>query len=437
MLKKIRDVFSKISRAAIVDKSLVNEITRDIQRILIQSDVNVSLVQELSKKIEEKALKEKLPPGVSRKEHLTKVLYDEFVEILGGEKYKPRIEPHRILLVGLFGSGKTTTVGKLAKFYSKRGLKTAAICTDTWRPAAYEQMKQVCERINIPAFGNPDEKDSYKILKDGLDETKGYEVVIIDSAGRDSLNEELLDEIKKIKNILKPQEIFLVISSDIGQTAVKQAEKFNEILGLTGVIATKADASGKAGGALSACYIARIPVAFIGTGEKVDDFEVFDAKRFVSRLLGYPDLSALLRKMKEVVEEEEFSPEDLLKGEYNLKTFYKQMQAMRKMGPLKKVFEMLGMGALPSGMVETSEEKLRKYRYIIDSMTEKEREDPKVLNASRIKRIAKGSGTSETDVRELIKQFKMGKKMISKMKKGKVKNLQQMMKRFQGKRIGM
>jgi len=243
MLKKIRDVFSKISRAAIVDKSLVNEITRDIQRILIQSDVNVSLVQELSKKIEEKALKEKLPPGVSRKEHLTKVLYDEFVEILGGEKYKPRIEPHRILLVGLFGSGKTTTVGKLAKFYSKRGLKTAAICTDTWRPAAYEQMKQVCERINIPAFGNPDEKDSYKILKDGLDETKGYEVVIIDSAGRDSLNEELLDEIKKIKNILKPQEIFLVISSDIGQTAVKQAEKFNEILGLTGVIATKADAS--------------------------------------------------------------------------------------------------------------------------------------------------------------------------------------------------
>jgi len=188
---------------------------------------------------------------------------------------------------------------------------------------------------------------------------------------------------------------------------------------------------------VAACYNARIPVAFIGTGEKVDDFEVFDAKRFVSRLLGYPDLSALLRKMKEVVEEEEFSPEDLLKGEYNLKTFYKQMQAMRKMGPLKKVFEMLGMGALPSGMVETSEEKLRKYRYIIDSMTEKEREDPKVLNASRIKRIAKGSGTSETDVRELIKQFKMGKKMISKMKKGKVKNLQQMMKRFQGKRIGM
>lgn len=326
----------------------------------------------------------------------------------------------------------TTTVGKLAKFYSKRGLKVCAVCTDIWRPAAYEQMRQVCERINVPAFGDPDQKDSLKILKESMVKTKGYDVVIVDSAGRDSLNQELLSEIKRLNEHLKPEEKFLVISSDIGQTATKQAEAFDKLLKLTGVIATKADASGKAGGALSACYIAKVPVAFIGTGEKVDDFEVFDSRKFVSKLLGFPDLEALLSKVKEVTEEVEFSPEELLTGEYNLKTFYRQLEATRKMGPLKKVFEMLGMGGLPQEMLDTSEEKLAKYKFIIDSMTPDERENPDVINSSRIKRIAKGSGASEQDVRDLIKQFSAGKKMISKLKKGKMKNMQQMMKKFQG-----
>ncbi len=432
MLSKIRDVFSKITRASVVDESLVKDIVREIQRILIQSDVNVSLVQQLSKDLEQKVLKEKIPAGVTRKEHLTKTLYEELVKILGGEQYKPRIDAHKILLVGLFGSGKTTTVGKLAKFYSKKGLKVAAICTDVWRPAAFEQMKQVCEQVKVPAFGNPKEKNPHKILKDALPLTKDYDIIIVDSAGRDSLNQELLEEIRKINEELKPQEKFLVISSDIGQTAAKQAEAFQKAIGLTGVIATKADASGKAGGALSACKIAGVPIAFIGTGEKIDDFEVFDAKRFVSRLLGAPDLESLLGKIKEAVEEAEFNPEDILTGDYNLKTFYKQMEATKKMGPLKKVFEMMGMGSLPQEMVDTSEEKLGKFKYIIDSMTVEERENPDMINASRIKRIANGSGASEQDVKDLIKQFNAGKKMIQKMKKGKMRNLQGMMKKFQG-----
>jgi signal recognition particle subunit SRP54 len=432
MLSKIRDVFSKITRASVVDESLVKEITREIQRILIQSDVNVALVQKISKDIEERVLKEKPPAGVTKKEHFTKTLYEELVKILGGEQYKPRIDSHRILLIGLFGSGKTTTVGKLAKFYSKKGLKAAAICTDVWRPAAFEQMKQVCDQIKVPAFGDPKEKDPHKILKDSLSLTKDYDIVIVDSAGRDSLNQELLDEIKKINDELKPQEKFLVISSDIGQTAAKQAESFNKLIGLTGVIATKADASGKAGGALSACKVAGVPIAFIGIGEKIDDFEVFDAKKFVSRLLGFPDLESLLGKVKEAVEEAEFNPEEILTGDYNLKTFYKQMEATRKMGPLKKVFEMMGMGSIPQEMVDTSEEKMNSFKHIIDSMTPAEREDPDVINFSRIKRIAKGSGTTDKDVKDLIKQFNVGKKMIKKLKKGKMRNLQGMLKRFQG-----
>ncbi len=431
MLKKVKEVFSRITKASIVDEKLIEEVIREIQRILITSDVNIRLVQELSKKIRERALKEELPPGLSRKEHLIRILYDELVEILGGERYNPKLEPHKILLVGLYGSGKTTTAAKLAKFYSKRGLKTCILTTDTWRPAAYEQLKQLGEEIKIPVFGAPEEKNALDIIKKIQPELKKYEVVIIDSAGRDSLNEELIEEIKSIAAELKPEEIFLVISADIGQTALKQAEKFKESIGLTGVIVTKADASGKAGGALTACHVAGVPVAFIGTGEKLDEFEVFNAEKFVARILGFPDLGALLKKAQEVVEETEFNPEDLLKEKYTLKTFYKQLEATRKMGPLKKVLEMLGVQSMPQDLIETSEEKLKKFKYIMDSMTKEELENPEIIKASRIKRIAKGSGTTESEVKELLKQYEMSKKMLNKIKKGKMKNMKALMKRFQ------
>jgi signal recognition particle subunit SRP54 len=419
MLGKMKEVLAKITRAGTVDDSLIKEIANDIQRILISSDVNIELVQRLSKDIKEKAKDEKLPPGLSRKEQLIRIIYDELTEILGGESHTPRMDKHKILLVGLFGSGKTTACGKLAKFYSKRGLKTCILTTDVWRPAAYDQVKQIGQQVKVPVFGEDNEKNTIKILKDNLDKTKGYDLVIVDSAGRDSLSKELTDEIKQIKSILKPDEIYLVISADIGQTAVKQAQSFNEALGLTGVIATKTDASGKAGGALSACYVARVPVTFISTGEKMEDFEIFNAEKFVSRLLGFPDLGELMKKAQEAAEESEFSPEDLLREDYTLKTFYKQLEAMKKMGPLKKVFEMLGLASMPEELVQTSEEKMKSYKFIMDSMAKKELEDPSMIKGERIKRIAKGSGRPETDVRELLKQFDMSKKMLKKIKKGK------------------
>ncbi len=419
MLGKMKDVLAKITRAGTVDDALVKDIVRDIQRILISSDVNIELVQKLSKGIEAKAKEEKIPPGISRKEHLIKIIYSELTNILGGEVHNPRMDKHKILLVGLFGSGKTTACGKLAKFYSKRGLKTCILTTDVWRPAAYDQVKQIGQQVKVPVFGEDNERNPITILKNNLDKTKGYDLVIVDSAGRDSLSRELTDEIRQIKSILKPDEIYLVISADIGQTAVKQAQSFNETLGLTGVIATKTDASGKAGGALSACYVAKVPVTFISTGEKMEDFEIFDSKKFVSRLLGFPDLGELLKKAQEAAEESEFSPEDLLKEEYTLKTFYKQLEAMKKMGPLKKVFEMLGLAAMPEELVQTSEEKMKSYKFIMDSMTKKELGDPDSIKGDRIKRIAKGSGRPEADVRELLKQFDMSKKMLKKIKKGK------------------
>jgi len=419
MLNKMKEVLAKITRAGTIDETVVKDIVKDIQRILISSDVNIELVRKLSQDIEKRAKDEKLPPGISRKEQLIKIIYGELSQILGGESHAPRMDKHRILLVGLFGSGKTTASGKLAKFYSKRGLKTCILTTDVWRPAAYEQVRQIGQQVKVPVFGEENEKDAIKILKDNLPKAKDYDLVIVDSAGRDSLSKELIDEIKQIRAMLKPDEIYLVISADIGQTAVKQAQMFNEALGLTGVIATKTDASGKAGGALSACYVAKVPVIFISTGEKMDDFEVFDSKKFVSRLLGFPDLGELLKKAQEAAEESEFSPEDLLKEEYTLRTFYKQLEAMKKMGPLKKVFEMMGLSAMPEEMVQTSEEKMKSYKFIMDSMARKELNDPALIKGDRIKRIAKGSGRPEAEVRELLRQFEMSQKMLKKIKKGK------------------
>jgi signal recognition particle subunit SRP54 len=432
MLGKIKEVLSKITKASVVDETLVRDIVKDIQRVMISSDMNIQLVQKLSNDIKKQAIDEKLPPGISRKEHLIKLIYDELVKIIGKETYVPRMEKHAILLVGLYGSGKTTTAGKLAKFYSKRGMSVCLISTDTWRPAAFEQLRQVGEGVKVPVFGNPNEKDAVKILKDALKQTKPYDIVIVDSAGRDSLNDELIDEIRVISKELKPAERFLVISSDIGQTAFKQADEFNKAVGLTGVIATKADSSGKAGGALSACYAAHVPVAFIGTGEKAEDFETFDAEKFVSRLLGFADIGSLVSKMKEATEEADFDPEDMLKGDYNLKTFYKQLEAMKKMGPMKKVMEMMGMGAVPEGFAEQSEGRMKLFKAIMNSMTPSELENPELIKSARIKRIAVGSGSKESDVKDLLKQFDASKKMLKKFKSGKMKNLQGMMRRFQG-----
>ncbi|MCD6522989.1 MAG: signal recognition particle protein [Candidatus Diapherotrites archaeon] len=428
----LRNVISKISGAPIIDETLLNQSIRELQRTLIQADVNVKLVLEMTKRIRERVKSEKPPKGLSQKEHFIKIVYDELVSLVG-EGHTPDIKPQKILLVGTYGHGKTSTTAKLAKFFSKRGLKTAMITTDTWRPAAYEQLKQLGDKINIPSFGMPEERDPISILKKGLDTFKGFDVIIVDSAGRDSINKELIDEINKIAQVLKPDETYLVIGADMGQTASKQAKQFNDAVGLTGVIITKMDSSAKGGGALSACAEAKVPIVFIGTGEKIDDFEIYNAERYISRLLGYGDLSSLLSKVREIVEEEELSPEEMLKGEFTLKTFYKQLEATRKMGPLSKVLEQLGLSMKISDEdIEKSEEKLRIYKVIIDSMTEEERKNPDIIKKSRIERIAKGSGRKEEEVRELLKQFNLAKKMFSKMKKGKrpPSNLSSLMKRF-------
>ncbi len=419
MFDKIKDSLAKFARLGVADKAAVDELVRDLQRSLIQADVNVKLVFELSKNIKEKALDEKVPKGITRREHVVNIVYDELVEFLGKEKPEIKLEKQKILLVGLFGSGKTTTTAKLGRFFVKKGLSVGMISCDTWRPAAYEQLKQLAGKLNIDVYGNAKEKDPVKIVKAGVAEFKDKEVVIVDSAGRSALDLELADEIKKIDKILNAREKLLVLSGDIGQAAQKQAEEFNKLVGLTGVIVTKMDSSAKGGGVLSACHAAGVNTKFLGMGEKSDDFEVYDPVRFVSRLLGMGDLEGLLEKAKDAFNPEK--AEELMKGDFNLEIFYSQIESMKKMGSLGKIMDMIPLGGakIPKEMLGVQEEKMNKWRIMIDSMTVDERKDPDILDSSRVKRIAKGAGVPETELKELIKQFNMMKKMMKKMKGGK------------------
>ncbi|MGV8086908.1 MAG: signal recognition particle protein Srp54 [Candidatus Woesearchaeota archaeon] len=436
--ESLRNTLDKIKNSLFVDEKLVNELVKDIQRSLLQSDVNVKLVFELTKNIKERALKDDVPKNLSKKDYLVKVVYEELVKFLGGEGAKINInkKPFYIMLVGLFGSGKTTTSGKLAKYYQKRGYKVGVISTDTWRPAAYEQLKQLADKLGVDFYGIKGEKDPVKIFSTYDDALKKYDIVIIDTAGRDALNDELIEELNKIRSIVKADENLLVISADIGQSAEKQAKAFHDTCGVTGVIITKFDGTAKGGGALTACAVTNSPVKFLGIGEKADALEEFKPEGFVGRILGMGDLEALLEKVNEAISEEDAKDlgKKFLKGEFNLIDLYEQMQAMKKMGPLTKVMELIpGMSGakIPKELLENQEVKLEKWKYAMHSMTREELEDAEIIDASRADRIAKGSGLGAGEVRELVKQYKQSKKMM-KMLKGNDKNMDKMMKQMSG-----
>ena len=423
--QSLKGVLKKIAGAPLVDEKLVNEIVKEIQRALLHADVNVKLVFELSKDIKERASEKEIPKGLSYRDYLVRIVFEELTKFLGGETKGVKIgkeRPFKIMLVGLFGNGKTTTAGKLASYYSKRGYKVAMVGLDVHRPAAMKQLKQLGDKLKIKTFVDETEKKPEDIWKKYKSELKAFDIVIFDTSGRDALSEDLVKEIENINKTIKPNENLLVISADLGQTAEKQAEQFHKSCNITGVVATKMDGTAKAGGALSATAVTGAPIKFIGVGEKTSDIEEFDPEGFVGRLLGMGDIKALLEKAKEVMSEEDAQDlgKKFLKGDFNFLDLYEQLSAMKKMGPLKKVMEMIpGMGnmKLPKDMLEVQDEKLKKWKHIMKSMTKKELEDPDLMfNRKRIERVAKGAGTTSGEVRELLKQYKMSKKMMKQMK---------------------
>jgi signal recognition particle subunit SRP54 len=415
----------KLFRAGVVDEAAVKELVRDIQRALLQADVNVKLVLGISKQIEERALKEKVPPGISRREHVIKVVYEELTRFVGDKPVPIRMEPGKkkiIMLVGIQGSGKTTNAAKLARYFLKKGLKPALICADTYRPGAYAQLQQLANRINVPLYGDAKAKDPVKVVKEGLKQFSDKEIILVDTAGRHKEEKELIKEMKTLEKKIHPDEVMMVIDGTIGQQALIQAQTFHDATPIGSILVTKLDGSARGGGALSAVAATGAPIKFIGTGEKTEDIEAFIPSRFVGRLLGMGDLETLLEKVREAeIKVPEKKAKAILSGKFTLTDMYEQFEAVKGMGPFRKIFKMLpGMSYdIPEDMLNTAEDRLEKWRVIIQSMRPEEKENPKLLNSSRVRRVARGSGTSERDVKDLIKQYAMMRKMLKMFKRKK------------------
>ncbi len=417
--ESIQNALKKLINMHHIDENLINEIIKDIQKSLIVSDVDIKLVLKFSKNIKERALNEIPKNGINIKEHVLKIVYEELISIIGSTK-QLALEKQKIMLVGLQGSGKTTTIVKLAHYYKKHGLTSCVIGADTFRPGAYHQLKKLCDDNNISFYGELNEKNPIFIIKNGLEKCQKYDLILIDTAGRHSLEENLINEIIEINNEFKPKNKFLVLDASIGQMAKAQANSFNESIGITGIIITKLDGTAKGGGALSAVSETNTPIMFIGTGENINDLEKFNPDGFISRLLGLGDIKLLLDKIKENINEKEIKTENIMSGKFTLNDMYNQLETINKIGSLKQIFKLLPFGNfgnrnITNQELEKASIKMNKYKVIMDSMTKKEKENPKTIDNRRQEKIAIGSGVCVDDVKELLKQHKTMQNMIKTM----------------------
>jgi len=433
--KSLRNVLGRVNGASQVDEDLVKDICKDLQRALLEADVNVRLVLDVTNNVKERALNEKPDTGGSMKNHVTKIIYEELVKLVNnGEGLQ--LKPQTIMMVGLYGQGKTTTTGKLALYFSKKGFSVGLIGADVYRPAALDQLKQLGEKVGVEVYGEPGETDAAGIVARGKEHFKDKKIIIIDTSGRHALEDDLIDEIKKIAKVAQPDERILVLDSQVGQQAGPQAEAFHNAVGVTGVILTKMDGTSKGGGAISAIQKTNARIVFLGVGEHIRDLEDFDAKRFISRLLGMGDLSALVQLASEQIddtEEMERLAKNLMSGRFTLNDMYAQMSAMGKMGTLDKIMSLIpGMSNMGDKIdFEATQKRLNVFRVIMDSMTAEEKNDPSLIKSKRIDRIAAGAGVSAHDVRELLKQYTNSKKMMTSVGKDR-KMRKQFMKQMGG-----
>jgi len=430
----LRAAIKKIVNSSGVDEELIKELSKDVQRALLQSDVNVRLVLEITKKLEERSLNETPPPGLSRKDHIIKILYDELARLLGNEtefSFKPG-RMNKILMVGIQGSGKTTITAKLAKFLIKQGYKVAVIGADAFRPGALVQLKTMCEKANVEVYGEENNKDSPQIVKNGLKhfENSNLDIVLIDTAGRHKEEKDLLDEMKQINKVADPDLALLIIDGTIGQQCFNQADAFHKTVQVGGIVITKLDSSAKGGGAIAASAATGAQIMYIGTGERIDDLEQFSPTRFVGRILGMGDVKAVLDLAKRLESEaDDVRLKRISSGKMNMEDFFYQLEEVSKVGSLRGFLDnMPGLsGMVKDDQLEQMEGRVEKWRYIIQSMTKEEKADPDLLNSSRIKRIARGSGWPEHEVKELLKNYKNSKNM---MKASKGRQMQGVLRRM-------
>ena len=425
---RLQEITRKIRGKARITESDLKEMLREVKLALLEADVNYKIVKEFTETIREKALGQDVLKSLTPGQQVIKIVKDELVELLGGTESRVNFSPNPptvIMLVGLQGSGKTTTAGKLANLFRKQGKKPLLVACDIYRPAAIQQLQVVGKQLNIPVYSNENSKDVVHIAKQAMSVamSKMNDVVILDTAGRLHIDEALMDELKNVKAGVKPHEILLVVDAMTGQDAVNVAEKFNEALGIDGVVLTKLDGDTRGGSALSVKKITGKPIKFAATGEKLSDIEVFHPDRMASRILGMGDILSVIEKAEEAfdAEEAEKLEKQLRKKEFDLDDYLAQIRQIKKMGSFSSLLKMIpGMNQLKD--VKIDDKEFVKIEAIICSMTTAEKRDVRILNGSRRQRIARGSGTSVQEINKFIKSFEMTQKMMKGIDENTLKN---------------
>ena len=428
---KLQAITNKLRGKTRITESDLKEMLREVKLALLEADVNYMIVKEFIGTIQEKALGQDVLKSLTPGQQVVKIVKDELIELLGGTESKINFTPNPptiIMLVGLQGSGKTTTAGKLANILRKQGKKPLLVACDVYRPAAIKQLQVVGAQLNIPVFANENSKDVVHIAKQALNVaiSKLNDVIILDTAGRLHIDQELMTELKNVKSNVKPHEILLVVDSMTGQDAVNVATAFNEQLGIDGVILTKLDGDTRGGAAISVKKVTNRPIKFVATGEKLSDIEVFRPDRMAQRILGMGDVLSVIEKAEEAfdIEEAEKIEKQLKKKELDLDDYLIQLRQIKKMGSFSSLLKMIpGMNQLKD--IKVDDKEFEKIESIICSMTKAERKNPRILNGSRRLRIAKGSGTTVQEINKFMNSFEMTQKMMKKMQsnKGGMKNM--------------
>ncbi|MCY3411467.1 MAG: signal recognition particle protein [Candidatus Heimdallarchaeota archaeon] len=410
-----------------IDKELILELKNDIFKSLLEADINFEIAAQMADNLHKRALTEQTPTGTSRKNTMIAIVYDELTSIMGGQSFPLNLSKEKtniLMMIGIQGSGKTTTVGKLANFLKQEKWKVGLVCTDTWRPGAYDQLKQLGDRIDVEVFGDPDEKKAVKLAERGIQHfSESKNVIIVDTAGRHKEESELLKEMVKLEKKAKPDEIILVIDGTLGQSAFQQAKAFAQTTEIGSIIVTKLDGTAKGGGAISAAAATQAPIKFIGVGEDIKELEKFNPRGFAGRILGMGDLDAIIDEVKRAqINPDEDRAMAMMKGHITYNDMLELFESMNKMGGMRNLLTKLPGGisnAVDDNMLATSKESMKLFRSIIFSMTREERDAEVKLGKTRIDRIARGSGVSPEKVKELIKQKQMSERMIKQMTKGK------------------
>jgi len=435
LTNKFEEIFSSLKKAPSLDEKQVDKGLRNIRQALLEADVSLSVVKEFIEKVKPKALGEEIIRSTSPGQMMVKIVYDELVQLLGDTNYDINLNavpPVPMMLVGLQGSGKTTTTAKIAKYLEKnKKKKVMMVSLDVYRPAAQEQLKFLGEQNNILTLPVIDGQLPADICKRAINAANlnGAEIILFDTAGRTQIDLQMMSEIKQIESIINPTENFLVADSLTGQVAAEVAKEFKNTINLTGIILTRADGDARGGAAVSMKYVSKVPIKFLGIGEKIDNLEVFHPDRIANRILGMGDIVSLVEKAAQNISEENIkkTEENLKKGNFSMEDYLTQLRQMKKMGGIEGVMSFLpGVSKIKSQMDQSGvdEKIITQNESIILSMTKKERENPKIIDGSRRKRIANGSGTDVATINKLLKQFKMMSEMMKKMSKGNLKGME-------------